>query len=55
MCWAAIASGEVNCKCCDGYTTCPNSTVWEDEDWEDMYFEYRKLQDERDRELKEGR
>lgn len=32
MCWSAIMSGEESCKGCPGYTTCPNSTVWED-DW----------------------
>lgn len=31
MCWMAIASGEENCRCCDGYSTCPQSTIWEDE------------------------
>lgn len=32
MCFPAIMSGEESCKGCPGYTTCPNSTVWE-EDW----------------------
>lgn len=39
MCWMAIASGEENCRCCDGYSTCPNSTAWEDELWEDLVTE----------------
>lgn len=30
MCMPAIVSGEESCRDCPGYTTCPNSAVWED-------------------------